>query len=125
MIPETEAPEELVRRVVRGERPWTDLRSLGMQLRPDEGYAADVPPLDAKVNLQDLARGFIVHLQAPHTLREWAFVMEALPTDFEADQHPSGEAVMDALWSASFGEPLSNVQVELLKTLAGGGPGQP
>jgi hypothetical protein len=125
VTPETEAPEELVRRVVRGERPWADLRSLGMKLRPEEGYAADVPPLDIKVGIQDLARGFVAHLQAPHTLREWAFVMEALPTEFEAEQHPSGEAVMDALWSASFGEPLSDVQVELLMNLAGQGPGQP
>jgi hypothetical protein len=125
VTPETEAPEELVRQVVRGERPWTDLRSLGMKLRPEEGYAADVPPLDVKVDIKDLARGFIAHLKAPRALREWAFVMEALPTEFDAERHPSGEAVMDALWSASFGEPLDDAQVELLKNLAGEGPNQP
>jgi hypothetical protein len=125
VTPETEAPEQLVRQVVRGERPWADLRSLGMKLRPEEGYAADVPPLDVKVGIQDLARGFVAHLPVPDALREWAFVMEALPTDFGAEQHPSGEAVMDALWGASFGEPLSDVQVELLKNLAGECPGQP
>ncbi|HJT76319.1 MAG TPA: hypothetical protein VJ739_03880 [Gemmataceae bacterium] len=125
MTSETKAPEELIRLVVRGERPWTELRSLGIELRPEEGYAAEVPPLDLQVNVGDLAQGFRAHLQNPRALKEWAFVMEALPTDFEAEQHPSGEAVMNALWSASFGEPLSAEQIDLLKNLAGEGPKQP
>jgi hypothetical protein len=125
VTPETEAPEELIRQVVRGERPWTDLRSLGMKLRPEDGYAADVPPLDLPVSIQDLARGFVTHLRAPQGLREWAFVMESLPTDFEAEKHPSGDAVMDALWSASFGDPLSDGQIELLENLAEEGTHQP
>jgi hypothetical protein len=118
VTPETEAREELVRRVVRGERPWTDLRSLGMNIQPEEGYVADVPPLDLQVSIPDLARGFVFHLGEPRALREWAFVMEALPTDFAAENHPSGALVMDALWSASFGDPLSEVQTELLKDVA-------
>ncbi len=121
MTSETIVPEELVRQVVRGERPWTDLRALGMNLRPEDGYAAQVPPLDLQVDIPDLARGFVAHLRVPRGLREWAFVMEALPTDFNAEQHPSGAAVMDALWNASFGNPLSAEQVELLQELAGEG----
>jgi hypothetical protein len=125
MTSQTEAPEELVRLVIRGERPWDDLRRLGIKLNPQAGYAADVPPLDVHVDLHDLARGFVAYLDAPDALREWAFVVEALPLDFEAERHPGGESVMDALWSASFGEPLSDAQIELLKNLAGEGPKQP
>jgi hypothetical protein len=111
--------EEVIRQVIRGERPWTDLRSLGMDLRPETGEARDLPPTDVKVDIHDLASGFVAQWHDPAALRAWAFTLQAVDADFEpVEGHPSGEAVLDALWKASFGEPLEAGQVEVITKLA-------
>jgi hypothetical protein len=127
MTSKTEAAAETVRQVVRGERPWTDLRPLGMAVRFEGGRCVfeDTGPLDLRVDVHDLARGFLAHLHDPSGLKEWAFVMEALPVDLDVEGHPEGETVLNALWSASFGEPLGEDQVEVLKELGRGSPSQP
>jgi hypothetical protein len=125
MTVEAKTMEESIRQVVRGERPWTDLRTFGMQLFPDEGRAEDIPPIDVTADLHDLAKGFLSHSKDPRSLKQWAFVMEALPTDFQAEGHPAGEAVLDLLWSTSFGEPIGEEGVRLLKELAKESPSQP
>ena len=107
-----------VRQVVRGERPWTDLRALGMKLFPDEGRAEDIRPLDVTADVHDLARGFLTHWKDPRALKQWAFVMEALPTDFQVERHSAGEAVMDLLWDASFGHAPDKAGIKLLEELA-------
>jgi len=115
----TTTTEQIVREVVRGERPWTDLRSLGMDLQPEKGKASNLRPLEVKVDIHDLARGFVSHWHDPVALRAWAFVMEALEADFDAvTAHPSGEDIWDAIWSASFGDPLKETQVRLIEELA-------
>ncbi len=110
--------DAIVRQVIRGERPWTDLRAQGMKLFPEEGRAEDIPPQNVMVDLHDMARGFLTHLNDPQALKQWSFVMEALPTDFQAERHPAGEAVMDLLWNASFGQLPDEAGVALLMSLA-------
>jgi hypothetical protein len=116
--------EESIRQVVRGERPWTDLRALGLKLFPDEGRAEDIPPVGVTVDVHDLAKGFLTHRNDPRALKQWAFVMEALPTDFQAEEHPAGEAVLDLLWAASFGDPIGEEGVRLLEKLDQESPSQ-
>jgi hypothetical protein len=113
------ASDELIRRVVRGDQPWTDLRTLGMDLHPETGQADNVPPTEVKIDIHDLARGFASHRDDPAALRAWAFVMQSLGADFEAvAEDPSGEIILDALWRASFGEPLDEAQERLIEKLA-------
>jgi hypothetical protein len=113
------ATEQVVLEVIRGERPWTDLRALGMDLRPDKGTAYGLRPVEVKVGIHDLARGFASHRHDPAALREWAFAMQALDADFDAvTSHPSGEEVWDAIWRASFGDPPEEAQVRLIAELA-------
>src|SRR5437764_1369299 len=89
----------VVRQVVRGERPWHALRDLGMSVDPDAGQTADIPPLEVRITAEDLALGFVAHLDNPEELRRWAFVMQAAPCDFSTvAARPEGEWLLDALW---------------------------
>ena len=114
-----ETIELAIHEVIRGERPWSDLRLFGMIISPGTRTADHIPPLEVRATVHDLARGFMTYYPNQSALREWAFVMEALPTDFGMEEHPEGEVVMDALWKASFGEHLGDAEFELLSNLAG------
>jgi hypothetical protein len=113
--------EEAIRQVARGERPWSDLRAFGMVLQPEDGRADHLPPTDARITAHDLASGFVACWDDATALREWAFVMQAVIADFEpVEAHPEGETLLNALWSASFGDPLSDAERELIRALARG-----
>src|SRR5438067_479167 len=120
MISRAESAAGTIQQVVKGERPWTDLIPLGMEGGPQESQCRFPPsfPGETRVSVYDLAQGFLTYLHDAPKLREWAFVMEAMPADFDVENHPAGEAVLTALWSASFGEPLREDQVAVLKELA-------
>jgi hypothetical protein len=77
------------------------------------------------VSIYDIVRGFLTHLGDASKLREWAFVVEAVPFDFDVESHPAWEAVLNALWDASFGEPLGEDQLAVLKELGEEQSGQP
>src|ERR1700685_648340 len=109
----------LMRQIARGERPSQAPRTLGVSTDPDAGEAGDIPPLDVSITADDLALGFVVHLENPQELRRWAFVLQAAPCDFSAVQAvPDGELLLDALWQASFGDPLDAAAVARIKELA-------
>lgn len=111
--------EEAIQQVARGERPWADLRSFGLVLQPEAGLADHLPPADVRLTVHDLARGFLSHMDDLKALREWAFVIEALPADLEAvEAHPDGEVVLGALWNASFGQPPEEREIEVIEALA-------
>ncbi len=126
MTPNAADVERAIRQVVRGERPWMDLCAMGMQVQLDQGVCRfdDSGPVEARVDIHDLARGFLTHMHDSRRLREWAFVMEGLPVDLDVEGHPAGEKVLDALWSASFGEPLTDDQIRVLEDLGGEVPNQ-
>lgn len=110
---------DAIRQVARGDRPWTDLNTFGLELNPEAGRAENLPPTNARVTAHDLASGFQTHRHDPNALRHWAFVMEAVDADFEdVEAHPQGEVVFTALRNASFGEPLSSEEVAVLVALA-------
>src|SRR5437879_2569194 len=109
MISKVEADKEVVRQVVRGQRPWTDLRTIGIdvQLEGDRCTFQNPRDIEARVDIHDLAKGFLAHLHDARNLREWAFVLEASDLEMCLEDHPAGETLLNALWSASFGEPIS------------------
>jgi hypothetical protein len=111
---------ETVLQVVRGERPWTDLRTVGMEVELEGNRCVVRNPRDVEVtaNVHDLAKGFRAYLHDPRKLKEWAFVVEAADVDLEVEGHPAGDTLLNALWRASFGEPLGEDVVKVIEQLA-------
>ena len=117
----TETGQELIRQVVRGEKPWTDLRTVGIDVRLDGGRCAIDNPghLTASADVQDLACGLLAYLPDPSALRTWAFILEAESfVDWgDAERHPAWETLWDALWSASFGDPVPEEAIRTAEEL--------
>jgi hypothetical protein len=121
MNPGREDSQEILRQVVRGERPWTDLGVVGIHVRRegDRHILENPQHISACVGVQDLARGFRTYLPDVHALREWAFLVEAMDVDLgEVECHPEGETLLEALWDASFGEPVSTKALRAIEQLA-------
>ena len=115
--------QAMILQVVRGERPWTDLRQLGISVQVEgTRYTYHNPrPIEATARVYDLARGFLAYRQDPQRLREWAFILEASDIDLDVAGHPAGEMLLDALWRASFGEPLGEAVFHTAEQLAAEG----
>ena len=126
MSPDSATAQETILQVVRGERPWTDLRALGIDIRleGDRCQVENPQHLEAVAYVHDLARGLLAHRQDPRALREWAFVMEAVDVDLDVEHHSAGDLVRNALWDASFGNPIAadvwQTIEELARTSEGG-----
>jgi hypothetical protein len=112
-----ETAHDVIRQVIRGERPWTDLSGVGIEVRLDGSRCAIDNParLTASADLQDLARGLLTHLADPSGLRAWAFVLQSESfVDWGNAEHDSAwEPLWDAVWKASFGDPIPE---EAIKT---------
>ena len=113
-------PDQIVREVVRGERPWTDLRRVGMRMqvaRNERGWytwadePADKP--DVTVALADVAIGLLKTWNDLEEQRAWAFVLTGgtFWTIPEGSDEAVKDALLDALWDVSFGdEPLQGTR---------------
>jgi hypothetical protein len=113
--------QAVILQVVRGERPWTDLRQLGIRVEIEGTPCTyhNPRPIEATADVHDLARGFLAYWHDPRRLREWAFVLEASDIDLDTAGHPAGEQLLDALWRASFGESLGEAVFRTVAELAG------
>ena len=60
----------------------------------------------------------MAYRQDPRALREWGFIMEALDVDLDVEQHPAGDLVLNALWDASFGNPIEADVWQTIEDLA-------
>src|SRR5439155_16439703 len=96
--------DKIIREVIRGERPWTDLRSAGIevQLQGDRFHIENPHQARAAADIHDLAQGLIAHLKDGRELRSWAFLLQAESfVDWaDGENHPAWEALWDAVWSA-------------------------
>jgi hypothetical protein len=114
--------QEIIRQMVRGEIPWTQLKVIGISVALEDGRCHIENPkgIVAKADVHDLAKGLLSYLQHPGKLREWAYLMEAGSTilDLDVEDHPAGEPLMQALWKASFGEPISEDEKKMAEQLA-------
>jgi len=102
---------ELIREIVAGARHWRDLRNCGVlvDVSPDGVRVLGGQEAPVKIGVEDLARGWLAHSESGSALREWArFVHGAVSLiELDVESHPLGEELLDAVWRASFGEPLS------------------
>lgn len=123
-----EGDEALIRQVVRGERPWTDLGAIGISIRLDGSRCTVENPrgILAVADAHDLAKGFLGYSRDAHELQKWAYVMEASSPflDLDVEQHPAGETLLSALWSASFGEPIPDEVLRTVEQIAGANQSQ-
>jgi hypothetical protein len=105
-------PTNLGIEIVRGDRPISDVTRLGVSVCVTPlFFELDEPPgVDMILpTVEDVATGFLVHLGHESVLREWAtLVLGAEFIDLAlVEGDPDGEAMMEGMWQASTGEPLS------------------
>lgn len=121
MSARTDTGQEVIRQVIRGERPWTDLHTAGINIHLQGAHCAFDNPhhLTATADVDDLARGLLANLHDPAALRTWALVLEAeaLVDWGEAERHPVWETLWDAVWRASFGEPVPEAAIQAARAL--------
>jgi hypothetical protein len=100
---------ETLRSCVRGHLPWEAVQDLaGIRVTPIAGgYTIENPRnVVATVGVRDVAEGLLRYRGDPIALKSWAFMIMGgsslldLEDDFE--ETPDGEALLDALWKASF-----------------------
>ncbi len=110
MTPTRERAEDVLRQVVQGKKHWRDLDTIEYFLQVEGEHCSINNPhrWEAAATVFDLAQGFLAFRNDSRKLREWAFVVEALDVDLDVANHPAGETLLDALWRASFGEPLED-----------------
>lgn len=113
-------PDQIVRDVVRGERPWMDLRRVGMRMQVSlNNYGwytwtdeiADEP--DVTVALADVAMGLLRKWDDSEERRAWAFVLTVgtFWTFPEEADEATKDSLFDALSDISFGdEPLQSTR---------------
>ena len=111
-------------RIVRGQDEWSSVRSIGLSLRKDpSGWMWTFPETSVastSVRIDDVLEGAKTLRLNPEAIREWASFMLAassLITFEEFEESPKGEALLDELWSLSFGEDLENTLLRLDKLL--------
>src|SRR5581483_7075458 len=103
-------PRAVILQFVRGERPWTDLAGAGISVQWDGDRCEIENPgaVVAVAGLADVAKGLLTQVADPARLRKWAFLVQAGSSflDVDLDDNPAGDALMAAVWGASFGEPI-------------------
>ena len=114
--------QETIRQMVRGEIPWTQLKAIGISIDLEGNRCKIENPrgIVAKADVHDLAKGLLSYLNNAAELRRWAYLLEAGSTflDLDVEDHPSGDQMLQALWKASFGEPISEDDKKLAQQLA-------
>jgi hypothetical protein len=109
---------------VRGDANWSVLAELGVQIElEDSGVRLHEPAgLPAVVpGIADVAAGFVRSLElGGQEQREWARVLLAANFIdlFALENDPNGDALLEAIWSASQGDEVDEGDVALAKELA-------
>lgn len=96
----------------RGESAWKDLHIPGMEVdfvRWKILEPAASPTLAATVSPTDVVLGFTRLIDDRWALRRWSFVILTASDHFafsDEFESPAGQELLEALWDASFGEPI-------------------
>ena len=100
------ADSELVHQVVRGERPWSDLTGVGVEIHSDgHGYEVKYSgDMFVIPEIADLARGFRSYEGRTEDLRAWASILLAGSAFLDLgalESREAGDALIEGLWDAS------------------------
>jgi hypothetical protein len=114
----------LVLAVVRGEMPVDAVSRLGIDIDYEDGfYKLKSGNFDVTVrpSASDVAVGIFRYRSGnKNDVRKWAFFLlaESGAIDFSLlESHPQGDALINALWDASFEGRISNETIELAQRL--------
>jgi hypothetical protein len=117
------AADASLRQLVRGEdEPLKVVQQLGGSLSGQPGLLrvdlpADVPVVE--LPRSDLAHGLLRHWSRGTSLQEWATVVLAVDViQFVERESPSEDRLLEALWSASAGEPIADDALALADSVA-------
>ncbi len=111
---------QVVRDVVRGDRPIGALAEVGVRLeRTEEGHRVEIPAeFHVALPLVDLACGLLAMGARRMLLREWASTLVAISDiEFHGIDSDDGEALLDALWTAAAGGDMSERSLETARRL--------
>jgi len=97
--------DEIIYQVVRGERPCTDLKLLGVEFDfVDDARIMRMPYLKAvKLRVSDVANGLVKYHDQPKDLQKWArfMLMASNLVDFDECEKETGwDVLLNALWDA-------------------------
>jgi hypothetical protein len=110
--PEQNGPraDHLIKECVRGLRPWASLEGVGITIDRSKGSEvySNLSGQRVAVFPEDLAEGLIRLSGDLARLREWADILLGASTvvELRLEGHPYGEALLEALWELSAGEPI-------------------
>lgn len=111
--------------IVRGERRWGEAEVPGISVDLERWSLSEAPLAEATpvhATLTDVAQGFQEHLDEPEKLRRWAFVVLNASNSIELDEAfestEEGEALLEAMWDAAFGRPISPAARRIVGDLA-------
>lgn len=112
----TAAEAETLTRVVRGESPIEALDAIGMKchLEGNRCWVDNPRQITASTDTRDVACGLLAYRADPILLRRWAMFVEAADIEINAEEHPFGDVVLNALWDAAF---LKALDADTIKTL--------
>ena len=114
---------EVIHKVIRGERPCTDLAHLGIKVEIVDGdWQVTSPHLNAaKVHISDIASGLIKYHARPTDLKKWAnFVLAGSGfIDLSDCESQAGWGILlDALWDSSSRGTFSEEALQVAQELA-------
>ncbi|HYV35685.1 MAG TPA: hypothetical protein VE988_08270 [Gemmataceae bacterium] len=108
------SPAQALREVLRGERPLNDLNDIGMCFHIEQTadgtrcWVDNPQQITVIASLADLAHGLLALLHDPSALREWALFVNASDVDFDPEGQTAGEALLEAIHDASFGNRIES-----------------
>jgi hypothetical protein len=116
---------QVVRQVVRGERPLSDLPEFGIKpiKREVKGmltFTVDAPPdFAVRISAKDLACGLLALQHDAVALRDWALFFQAFDSlQHDAETHKAGEFLLETIWDACFGKAPGSNAVDRLQKVA-------
>jgi hypothetical protein len=99
---------KILRQIVRGERPWTELDEIGIQVRAKSGgfEIRNSKNVTVIAGAQDLALGILAYQHDPVKVREWASMIlaGAIPCDLQLKETADEQDLLSSLWDISFGK---------------------
>ena len=102
--------QRLILEVVRGQRGWDELESVGItvRLREDDAVIENPHGHMAVAEPKDVAEGLLNHATDVEELRSWAALLLASApfVQLNLEGHAYGEVLLEGLWDASAGEPV-------------------